>query len=439
MENEEKTIAYTYSNDSKNGWNKLLVGVDLDANGELSAEESITYDAIGNPTAYLGAQLTWNARQLEGYTNAENSISYTYDADGLRASKTVNGAKTIYQYVDSALYYQCTYTPSGAIDTELYFFYDSYGNLASIRCFTQGNEYTYYTTTNIQGDVLGIYDPQGNIVASYEYDTWGNMLSTTDTSPINISQLNPIRYRGYYFDIETNLYYLQSRYYNPQVGRFLNADGYVSTGQNINGNNMFTYCGNNPVNKSDPSGQSWIAALIVTAIVASCAIGLSGCSKSSPSKKTAPSNYIKNKSINQSCYSYAFNLPKAANPGDYSLKGNNNDYMYKNKNVYSTKEITNYILRDMKALKKNVRTVSSPSDKTNNEYIVAMKTSDIILPDIGIADYHFAVQLSDGTWADKPGQTPSRWNALDGTAIAWDCGNIESYYNSESVYFAVEK
>jgi len=125
---------------------------------------------------------------LKGYKDETNNISYTYDSDGLRASKTVNGVKTVYQYVNSALYYQCTYTTSGAIDKELYFFYDSYGNLASVRCFTGGKEYVYYTATNMQGDVLGIYDSSGTNVASYEYDTWGNLISTTDTSPIGIAK-----------------------------------------------------------------------------------------------------------------------------------------------------------------------------------------------------------------------------------------------------------
>ena len=136
-----KTVAYTYGKDGKNGWNNLLVGVDLDGDGALADSERISYDAIGNPTTYLGTTLSWDARQLKSCNDGTNSISYTYDADGLRASKTVNGAKTIYQYVGSRLYYQCTYTTSGAIDKELYFFYDSYGNLTSIRCFTGGTSY----------------------------------------------------------------------------------------------------------------------------------------------------------------------------------------------------------------------------------------------------------------------------------------------------------
>ncbi len=92
------------------------------------------------------------------------------------------------------------------------------------------------------------------LVASYEYDAFGSCTLTTHVSGETIGELNPIRYRGYYYDSETGLYYLQSRYYNANVGRFLNADGYVSTGQGVLGHNMFAYCGNNPVRSCDPCG-----------------------------------------------------------------------------------------------------------------------------------------------------------------------------------------
>ena len=253
------------------------------------------------------------------------------------------------------------------------------------------------------------------------------------SQPNHIANVNPIRYRGYYYDTESGLYYVGSRYYDPQVCRWINADGYVSTGQGIFGNNMFTYCGNNPVNRKDPTGQFWITALILTA-VSICTLVLSGCS----AQPSTPSNYVQENSTNQNCYSYAFDLPHSANPGDYSLS-DNSDYMFKDKNIYTPAEITEFIERDMHALNKSVRVVDSPEDKLDNEYIVAMKTSTIVIPSIGVADYHFAVQLSDGSWADKPGQTPSRWNALDGTAIEWDLGNIKNYYNTQTVYFAVER
>ncbi len=268
------------------------------------------------------------------------------------------------------------------------------------------------------------------------------MLSTTGTLASTIGAYNPFRYRGYYYDNETGWYYLQSRYYDPTVGRFLNSDSYASTGQGILGNNMFAYCGNNPVNRKDPTGQFWITALIV-AVVVVVAMTLTSCSEEpktdvGSASSCTPSNYVQENSTNRNCYSYAFDLPLAANPGDYSASSDS-DRMFWDKDIYTPEEITEFIERDMDALNKSVRVVDSPEDKLDNEYIVAMKTSTIVFPAIGVADYHFAVQLSDGTWADKPGPRPSRWNALDGAAIAWDMGDIKDYYNTETVYFAVER
>ena len=110
---------------------------------------------------------------------------------------------------------------------------------------------------NAQGDVIALLDENYNIVVKYTYDTWGKVLNVTDasgtliTDTTHIGHRNPIRYRGYYYDIETRLYYLQSRYYDPYLGRFISADTYISTGQGILGHNMFAYCGNNPENPYD--------------------------------------------------------------------------------------------------------------------------------------------------------------------------------------------
>jgi len=133
---------------------------------------------------------------------------------------------------------------------ELYFSYDGMGN--PLKVLYNGTQYHY--VTNLQGDVLRILDEDKNTVVEYTYDAWGNLISTTGTKATTLGVHNPLRYRGYVYDVETGLYYLQSRYYNPAMGRFVNADAFASTGQGVLGNNMFAYCNNNPINFVDPSG-----------------------------------------------------------------------------------------------------------------------------------------------------------------------------------------
>ena len=118
----------------------------------------------------------------------------------------------------------------------------------------------YYYVLNAQGDVIALLNADGKIAASYDYDAWGNC-TVYDSSDAAIGDLNPLRYRGYYYDAETGFYYLQSRYYDPAICRFINADTYLSTGQGILGHNMFTYCGNNPVNYCDSSGRFFFTLL----------------------------------------------------------------------------------------------------------------------------------------------------------------------------------
>ena len=143
-------------------------------------------------------------------------------------------------------------------DQCIWYTYDESGNLSGLR--VGNSEYYYYR--NGQGDIIGIIDGTGSIAAKYSYDAWGTPIAITDGAGNDVSgnvshiaNINPFRYRGYFYDVETGLYYLQSRYYDPQVGRFLNADGYVSTGQGIHSTNMFMYCGNIVINKKDSSGN----------------------------------------------------------------------------------------------------------------------------------------------------------------------------------------
>lgn len=116
------------------------------------------------------------------------------------------------------------------------------------------NGSTYYYVTNLQGDVVQILDSAGVQVVYYTYDAWGRLLSTDGTKKFSLGMDNPLRYRGYVYDRETGLYYLQSRYYNPTWGRFINADGLLGAGESIVGYNMFAYCDNNPVMGYDPLG-----------------------------------------------------------------------------------------------------------------------------------------------------------------------------------------
>jgi len=112
-----------------------------------------------------------------------------------------------------------------------------------------------------QGDITAILDASGTAVVRYTYDAWGKLLTTTGSMASTLGVHNPLRYRGYVYDNETSLYYLQSRYYDPAMGRFINADGFASTGQGILGNNMFAYCCNNPIIRADSAGNFFFTVL----------------------------------------------------------------------------------------------------------------------------------------------------------------------------------
>ena len=110
---------------------------------------------------------------------------------------------------------------------------------------------------NLQGDVVQIRSVYGTVVVEYTYDAWGNVLSITGLYADTLGQNNPIRYRGYYQDFETGFYYLQSRYYDPAIRRFINADNVLYTGNDFVGLNLYSYCGNNPVDRIDDEGHGW--------------------------------------------------------------------------------------------------------------------------------------------------------------------------------------
>ena len=127
----------------------------------------------------------------------------------------------------------------------------------------------YYYVLNLQGDVISIISRWGSTEGRYTYDAWGNIIAQSG----DIASINPVRYRGYYYDSETGLYYLGSRYYDPQVRRFINADGAAFATFNTYSNgltdkNYFAYCDNNPTSRSDDGGEFWSELLTGVAVVA---------------------------------------------------------------------------------------------------------------------------------------------------------------------------
>ena len=133
------------------------------------------------------------------------------------------------------------------------------------------NGVPFFYLRNSQGDVVGVYDVDGAIKAWYTYDAWGNVLTAVG----ELAEVNPIRYRGYYHDTETGYYYCQSRYYNPEWCRWINADVLMDTSVGILGTNMYAYCNNDPVNYSDSTGYSitLAAGLLIGGFVVAGGIG----------------------------------------------------------------------------------------------------------------------------------------------------------------------
>ena len=163
----------------------------------------------------------------------------------------------------------------------LVYIYDEMGAPIGIKHRTPSyaaEEFDYYFfEKSLQGDIIAIYDETGSKIGTYTYDAWGNCTTTSNSGYNFILYNNPFRYRGYYYDTETGYYYLQSRYYNPTWGRFINADEYINANGDIIGYNMFAYCSNNPVMFADPSGCStewwqWALFGVGVALVATAAV-----------------------------------------------------------------------------------------------------------------------------------------------------------------------
>ena len=238
-----QTISYNYAV----SWGDQL----LNYNGG----PTILYDQIGNPLSYGDYTFTWQkGRQLASATKNGETFNFTYDADGQRTWKmgSTTGEQCIYAsgllvyWTDGENIQKFTYDPDGiALGVNL-------------------NGTDYYYLYNAQGDVIALYDSTGTIVVEYVYDSWGKVLSVSGSEANTIGALNPLRYRGYFYDTDLGFYLLETRYYDPETGRFINADGIVDN-RGVQTTNLYSYCANNPINNKDSSGK--ISTIAVGAIV----------------------------------------------------------------------------------------------------------------------------------------------------------------------------
>ena len=223
----------TYAYECDCGWIDKLTSV----NGN-----PIVYDVNGNPTTYLGHSLAWEkGRQLKSF----DGNTYTYNNNGIRTSKSVGCVTHTYTLEGTNIIKE---TWDGNTLVPLY-------DLEQSVCGIIFNSTEYYFYKNLQGDVIAITNNAGTVVARYTYDAWGVPTITEDTSGCNIANINPFRYRSYYYDPEIGMYYLQSRYYDPSVGRFITRDNVHYIGKNLLCDNLYVYGANNPVCNIDSAGN----------------------------------------------------------------------------------------------------------------------------------------------------------------------------------------
>lgn len=293
LDNETATATKEYVYRTS-GWKDQLLSYD---------GESIVYDASGNPTTYRGATLGFEAgRRLKSYKKAgdTNAYEFTFDCRGVRKSKKTKDADghdktwSFYYDEDGKLWGETKSEKvlQGNFGIQLWtdkitrigFFHLNSGlagfTLSRQTGIADAVKADYIYRKNALGDIDGIFDTDMNLIGEYVYDAWGNCtIEATGADNIEIMETNPFRYRGYYWDKELNLYYLQTRYYDPETGRFINADGIeyaLEQYKNINALNLYSYCNNNPIMGIDPEGTKskfwgWLLTAFV-AVVATAAI-----------------------------------------------------------------------------------------------------------------------------------------------------------------------
>ena len=304
----DKTFDYVY-----NGIGNILSVKTTTANGSATTKSftyngdrltsyggtSISYNAMGCPILYGSKHLDWANGRLTKYYD-EPDPSGAFSSESVRFEYNAYGQRTLKEYVyDPGSDYsgdfligttsEYTYdhsgrliselitdyfTESASVEKELVFLYDESGMIGVMYSYNGSTPTPYYYQRNLQGDVVAIYDTNGSKKASYSYDAYGNC-TTTNSALYDIAYNTPIRYRGYYYDRETNFYYLNARYYNPEWRRFISPDDTAFLDpESVNGLNLYCYCGNDPVNYCDPSGHDPLLVALLIGLGIGVAAGL---------------------------------------------------------------------------------------------------------------------------------------------------------------------
>ena len=288
---------YEYKQD---GWKDILTSV----NGE-----KISCDGIGNPLKYKNScYFTWkNGRELESIEKDGVKAEYFYNSQGIRTQKVVNGVKTEYHLDENKIVGETTK------NNTIWYSYDNNNDIVGFE--KEGR--SYYYKKNILKDIIGICNEKGEEIVSYSYDAWGNITSIIGDK--ELGKVNPFRYRSYYYDEESELYYLQSRYYDSNTKRFLNADSHFDIQANTRWTNLFCYCANNPVMFADPTGESvtvfiaFTVGIVVSVVIVAYALAAfwSNWQKNSSKLANGLSSALNTLGgVNSSTFSFAYSKAK---------------------------------------------------------------------------------------------------------------------------------